>query len=208
MIQQPLSLKQNGFSLIELLVVLSVFAFILGGVFTVLDRSQNRYQFEQDVAEAQQTARNAVDQIDREIRLAGFPKRSYYDSALGFDNNSSRVAAGFTTANATDVIFEGDINDDGIVEVVEYRLNSSTLQRSAVAKPGGGTAATPVFNSLAENVRTLSFTYYDSSGATTTTATNVRSVRVSLNLGTNRVDPESRRFRTVSVSSQALARNL
>jgi len=200
--------RPDGFSLVELLVVLSVFAFILGGVFTVLDKSQNRYQFEQDVAEAQQTARNAVDQMDREIHLAGFPKRSYYDSALGFDNNSNKIAAGFTTSNATDVIFEGDVNDDGIVEVVEYRLNGSTLQRSAVAKPGGGTAATPVFNSLAENVRTLSFTYYDSSGATTTTAANVRSVRISLNLGTNRVDPESRRLRTVSVSSQALARNL
>jgi prepilin-type N-terminal cleavage/methylation domain-containing protein len=208
MIQKQLSPKQSGFSLIELLVVLGVFAFILGGIFNVLDKSQNRYQFEQDVAEAQQTARNAVDQMDREIHLAGFPKRSYYDSTLGFDNNSSRIAAGFTTANATNVIFEGDINDDGIVEVVEYRLNSSTLQRSAVAKPGGGTAATAVFNSLAENVRTLSFTYYDSSGATTSTAANVTSVRISLNLGTNRVDPESRRLRTVSVSSQALARNL
>ena len=200
--------RPDGFSLVELLVALSVFALILGGVFTVLDKSQNRYQFEQDVAEAQQTARNTVDQMDREIHLAGFPKRSYYDSALGLDNNSNKIAAGFTTSNATDVIFEGDINDDGIVEVVEYRLNGSTLQRSAVAKPGGGTAATPVFNSLAENVRTLSFTYYDSSGATTTTAANVRSVRISLNLGTNRVDPESRRLRTVSVSSQALARNL
>jgi prepilin-type N-terminal cleavage/methylation domain-containing protein len=200
--------RPDGFSLVELLVVLSVFALILGGVFTVLDKSQNRYQFEQDVAEAQQTARNAVDQMDREFHLAGFPKRSYYDSALGFDNNSNKIAAGFTTSNATDVIFEGDINDDGIVEVIEYRLNGSTLQRSAVAKPGGGTAATPVFNSLAENVRTLSFTYYDSSGAATTTAANVRSVRISLNLGTNRVDPESRRLRTVSVSSQALSRNL
>jgi type II secretory pathway component PulJ len=197
-----------GFSLVELLVVLSVFTFVVGGVFTVFSKGQTRYAFEQDVTEAQQSARNAIDMMEREIRLAGFPKTSYYDTALGYTINSNTVAKGFTTSNATDMVFEGDINEDGIVEVVEYNLNGSTLQRSAVAKPGGGVAATASFKILSENVRSLSFTYYDAAGTTTTVPANVRRVQVDLNLSTNKVDPETRRLRTVSVSTMALARNL
>jgi prepilin-type N-terminal cleavage/methylation domain-containing protein len=52
--------QQKGFSLIELAIVLAVFTFIMGGVFTVLARSQNRYHFEQEVADIQQTARNCI----------------------------------------------------------------------------------------------------------------------------------------------------
>ena len=207
MVHKP-SLKQKGFSLIELLVVLSIFTFIMGGIFTVYNKGQGRFVFEQDVAEAQQTARNVVDMMEREIRLAGFPKTTYYDSALGYNTNSNTIATGFTTSNGTDMIFEGDINEDGIADVVEYNLNGTTLQRSTVAKPGGGVAATPSFKTLAENVRSLTFTYYNSSGITTTVPANVRRVKVDLNLSTNRVDPDSRRLRTVSVSTMAFARNL
>jgi type IV pilus assembly protein PilW len=200
--------NRRGFSLVELLVVLAVFTFIVGGLFTVLNKGQVRYAFEQDVTEAQQSARNAIDMMGREIRLAGFPKTSYYDGALGYNTNSNTIAKGFTTSNATDMVFEGDINEDGIVEVVEYNLNGSTLQRSAVPKPGGGVAATPSFKTLAENVRSLSFTYYDAAGSTTAVPANVRRVQVNLNLSTSRVDPETHRLRTVSVSTMALARNL
>jgi len=198
----------TGFSLIELLVVLSVFTFVVGGLFTVFNQAQVRYAFEQDVTEAQQSARNAVDMMGREIRLAGFPKTSYYDTALGYTVDSNTIAKGFTTSNATDMVFEGDINEDGIVEVVEYNLSGSTLQRSAVAKPGGGVAATPSFKTLSENVRSLSFTYYDAAGNTTTVPANVTRVQVNLNLSTSKVDPQTRRLRTVSVSTMSLARNL
>jgi type IV pilus assembly protein PilW len=198
----------RGFSLVELLVVLAVFTFIVGGLFTVLNKGQIRFAFEQDVTEAQQSARNAIDMMGREIRLAGFPKTSYYDGALGYNTNSNTIAKGFTRSNATDMVFEGDINEDGIVEVVEYSLSGSTLQRSTVAKPGGGVAATPSFKTLAENVRSLGFTYYDAAGSTTAVPANVRRVQINLNLSTSRVDLETRRLRTVSVSTMALARNL
>jgi len=199
---------KQGFSLLEMIIVLAVFSFITGGLFNVLQRSQTRYQFEEDVTEAQQTARTTVDMMEREIRLAGFPKVTYYDAALGYTANSNTISSGFVTVNSTDLIFQGDINEDGIVDVVEYRLNGTVLERSAVAKPGGVTVATPAFKTLAENVRSLSFTYFDKNGNSTGTAANVRRVSVDLNLSTNFVDPENRRLRTVSATTSALARNL
>ena len=104
------AISTHGFSLLELLIVLAVFSFIVGGIFNNLTQSQKRYQFEQEVAEVQQTARNAVDIMEREIKLAGFPIASYYDSALNWTSaNSERVAAGFITLGATNLVFEADL---------------------------------------------------------------------------------------------------
>ena len=134
--RRPIS--THGFSLLELLIVLAVFSFIVGGIFNNLTQSQKRYQFEQEVAEVQQTARNAADIMEREIKLAGFPIASYYDSALNWTSaNSERVAAGFITVGATNLVFEADLLEDGIVDRVEYRLNGTTLERSARDKTAG-----------------------------------------------------------------------
>jgi prepilin-type N-terminal cleavage/methylation domain-containing protein len=207
------STESKGFTLLELLVVLLVFTFIIGGVFNVLGQSQKRYQFEQDVAESQQMARNCIEIMEREIRLAGFPKTSYYDSALGWTaSNSNRVARKFvapsgTTTSPTHMVFEGDIDEDGIVEVVEYRLNSGALERSAVDKPAGGGAWVSAFRAVAQNASAASFNYFDSSGTATTDPTNVSRVQIRLGLTTATVAPESHRSRTIAIETTALVRN-
>ncbi|MEW5974913.1 MAG: prepilin-type N-terminal cleavage/methylation domain-containing protein [Acidobacteriota bacterium] len=200
--------SQKGFTLIELMVVMLVFSIIVGGLFSNLDQGQKRHQYEQDVLEVQQSARNAIDTMEREIRLAGFPKLSYYASTLNYTTGSNQVSAGFVTTSATNLIFQGDINEDGAVEVVQYTWNGTQgadLQRSAVAK---GNAA--VLRTLAENVRSLNFTYFDRNGVTTTTPAEVRSVRIDLVLQTSagRLDPESRKARTISITTRALAKNI
>ena len=198
----------GGFSLLELLIVLAVFSFIVGGIFSNLTQSQTRYQFEQEVAEVQQTARNAVDIMDREIKLAGFPIPSYYDSALNWTSaNSERVAAGFVTLGATNLVFEADLAEDGIVDRVEYRLNGTTLERSARDKTAGGGAPAAVYQTLATNVTGLTFSYLNSSGSTTTVPADVRSVGILFNINTTNVDPQNRNRRTITVQTRAAVRN-
>jgi prepilin-type N-terminal cleavage/methylation domain-containing protein len=207
---------EKGFSLIELLIVLFVFTFIVGGLFNILGRSQNRYQFEQEVADIQQVARNCLDLMEREIRLAGFPKETYYDSSNNWTaTNSNRVARFFldpsnpdagTATSPTSMLFEGDIDEDGVVESVRYRLNGTDLERSAVDKASGATPATD-YRAIAQNVTAATFTYLDSGGATTANSSLVRAVRIQLQLTTASRDPESRRLRTVSVQTTALIRN-
>ncbi|MCI0623896.1 MAG: prepilin-type N-terminal cleavage/methylation domain-containing protein [Acidobacteria bacterium] len=205
---KPGTPTQHGFSLLELLIVLAVFSFIVGGIFSNLSQSQVRYQFEQEVAEVQQAARNAVDIMEREIKLAGFPKPTYYDSALNWTSaNSERVAAGFITINATNVIFEADVEEDGIVDLVEYRLNNGTLERSAQDKPAGGGTPAAVYQTLATNVTALTFSYLNSSGSATTTASEVRSVGILFNINTTNVDPQNRNQRTITVQTMASVRN-
>jgi prepilin-type N-terminal cleavage/methylation domain-containing protein len=197
--------RDKGFSLIELLIALSVFAIITGGLFTSLTRGQKRFRYEQDVLEAQQMARNAMDMMEREIRLAGLPDRAYYDSAsAGVANNE--FAVGITTANSSNLIFEGDINEDGIVETVQYTLSGTTLQRSAVAK---GDAAS--LQTLAQNVSGLTFSYFNSDGnalaAPVATPANIGRVQIALALTANQIDPDSRDIRSVSMQGAAQVRN-
>lgn len=208
MSSEPKLQSKHGFSLLEMLIVLAIFTFIVGGIFSSLSQSQIRYQFEQEVAEVQQSARNAIDIMEREIKLAGFPKASYYDSAQNWTSaNSNRVAAGFVTITATNMVFEADIEEDGIVERVDYNLASGTLSRSAQDKQAGGGAPAAVYQVLANNVTALTFTYLNSTGTATATAADVRSVQISLSLNTTNVDPQNRQRRTITIQSQASVRN-
>lgn len=208
MSSEPRLQSKRGFSLLEMLIVLAIFTFIVGGIFNNLSQSQIRYQFEQEVAEVQQSARNAIDIMEREIKLAGFPKASYYDSAQGWTSaNSNRVAAGFITITATNMVFEADVEEDGIVERVDYTLASGTLSRSAQDKPAGGGAPAAVYQALANNVTALTFTYLNSTGTATATASDVRFVQILLSLNTTNVDPQTRQRRTITIQTLASVRN-
>lgn len=213
-IENPPNSKNSGFSLIELMIVLFVFSLILGGLFASLRTGQQRFDFEQDVLEAQQSARDSMDLMVREIHLAGYPKSGYYNS----DNNlagttwtmtnlSNRVAVGFVTINSSQIGFEADVDDDGIVDWVEYRLNGTTLERSVVPKSSAATP-TSVFKTLAQNVTSLVFTYLDSSNVSTGTAASVKTVNIVLTVRTNRPDPQKKTYRYVTLSSRARALNL
>ena len=208
MLSKPKLRSKRGFSLLEMLIVLAIFSFIMGGIFSNLSQSQIRYQFEQEVAEVQQSARNAIDIMEREIKLAGFPKASYYDSAQNWTSaNSNKVAAGFVTISATNMVFEADVEEDGIVERVDYNLASGTLSRSAQDKQAGGGAPATVYQVLANNVTALTFTYLDSNGTATGTVADVRFVQILLSLNTTNVDPQNRQRRTITIQSLASVRN-
>ena len=135
---------------------------VLGSVLYLSNQTQARQDFESEKLSVQQNANEALDQMYRDLRMAGYPQsRSVCQPAWGgLTGNSSKVASGFTTINSSNVVFQGDIDNDGIVEVVEYRLNGTTLERSEVEKNSDGTIPTASYQSLAPNVTSLSFTYY------------------------------------------------
>ena len=99
------------------------------------------------------------------------------------------------------------LEQDGIVERVDYNLASGTLSRSAQDKPAGGGAPAAVYQVLANNVTALTFTYLDSNGTGTATAAQVRFVQILLSLNTTNVDPQNRQRRTITIQSLASVRN-
>ena len=124
---------EQGFSLIELLVVCLVLTVVLGGVFRIINHVMQRSQAEQVKVDLTQQAREFVDEFERDVHQAGYPNCRMISTPGAATNcppdyanplvaQNASVAAGLVLVSNTEVIFEGDVDGDGVVDTVWYRL--------------------------------------------------------------------------------------
>ena len=140
----------RGFSMLEMLISVAVLLVLTGAVFEQIIAMQRKSVAEGAKVDTSQQAREFVDQMVRDLHMAGYPKASMYSVAP--DNTNPLVAAGVVSVSPTQIILEGDINSDGSVESVNvsYVPNSPTdpncpcIRRSAIPKIAGDPLAQPV----------------------------------------------------------------
>ena len=106
----------GGFTLMELLVSLFILATVSGAVFEQVNQMQRKSGSEAMKLDLNQSAREFVDQTVRDLHMSGYPGRSMYTNP---DNNPGMFAAGLISVSPTQIIFEGDVNNDGNV----YNVN-------------------------------------------------------------------------------------
>lgn len=154
--------SQSGFSLLELIIVLSILTVVMAGIFGMMDRAQKRYSVEDTKMDLQQESRQFLDQVVRDLHQAGFPNTRMYDTAPAAGNNSSKVAVGLVRVSFTDIIFEGDVDSDGLVDVVRYQVAPDngltcpcTMRRSQVNKVDNTAPADQPTNFSAEVQRVI-----------------------------------------------------
>ncbi len=155
--------SQKGFSLVELVVVCALLTIVLAAVFNGVDVATQRSQAEMTKVDLTQEGREFIDEFERDLHQAGYPNCRIVSTA-GVANNcpadysapaaypieqNSAVAVGLVSVSNTQVIFEGDVDGDGIVDTVRYRLVDSagvyppagncpcTIQRSQMQKVNG-----------------------------------------------------------------------
>lgn len=154
---RPVALRgQAGFTLVELMVAMSIFLLILVGIFQVFDPSRNAYQVSERKLDVQQNARVAMDRMARQIRMAGyFPENTDANNANDL-SNSIQIA----TESALSVA--GDLDNTGASSVYTFCRDSSGLRRvqGAIGAAGSYTCANGQL--MAESVTALSFAYFDS----------------------------------------------
>lgn len=157
--------EQRGFSLIEMLIVVAVLSLVLGAIFnTVLD-GMKKYRQEENRVNTTQQAREFLDQIVRDLHSAGYPGLSMFDPATigtgATAKNNSNVAVGLVAVSATDIWFEGDIDDSGQVQSIRYTLQANanghcpcTIMRGSTLKVGGTapSSQTVQYNTELQNV--------------------------------------------------------
>lgn len=164
-ILRPTSLTtQKGFTLLELVIVCAILAIVLGSVFNGIDLAAQRSRAEQTKVGLTQEGREFIDEFERDLHQAGFPNcRAIKSPGLGAAPSCptdysaananvatySGVAVGLVSVSNTQVIFEGDVDGDGVVDTVRYRLVDSagnyppavtcpcTIQRSQMPKVNG-----------------------------------------------------------------------
>ena len=147
---------QAGFTLVELMVAMSIFLLILVGIFQVFDPSHRAYQTSERKLDVQQNARVAMDTMARQIRMTGyFPENIDTDTA---NDLSNRIQAASESALA----IAGDLDGSGASNAFTFCLDNTGLRR---ARGAIGTAASYTCANgqlLAESVTALTFAYFDS----------------------------------------------
>lgn len=135
-----------GFSLIEMLIVVAVLSVVLGAIFNTILDGMKKYRLEENRVNTTQESREFLDQIVRDLHSSGYPGLKMYNPAAlpAPALNNSTVAAGLVAVSATDLWFEGDIDDTGQVQSIRYTLQAlpdgncpCTMMRSAVLKVQG-----------------------------------------------------------------------
>jgi len=146
--------RQKGFTLIEIMVAMSVFLVICGAVFSLLDMSQKRFRTESQVLDSFQQARLGLDEAVRDASDAGYPPQNQFTTApvvapfaaitpVAWSPNYAvapcliGTAGGGTCATPGDfdVIFEEQFDNTG-VNWIRYTLQGTTLWRGTWAKTG------------------------------------------------------------------------
>ena len=191
---------ERGFSMVEMLVATAIFTLVTAGVLTLVSSTHRSYAKEQSKLDVVWQGRAAADLMVRDLRMAGYPAKNTYVSSAGLTpTNSNLVATTFVAANPNNVVFDADLDGNGIVERVEYRLNGDTLERSAVSRNDDGSAAPAQYETMATNVNNGAmplFTYTTDTLSTLAPPGNVNSVRVTLLLRTARPDPQNLQHQT------------
>lgn len=167
---------QSGFSLIELMVAILILMVLMGAVFSQLDNVQKRSRSEEVRLEMFQTAREFIDQMVRDIHQAGFPNSKLFSDIPCDDTNCTKYALDFRNAVGVyymapgEIRFQGDVDGDGNVDVVAYKLfpqsaaagdeNCPCLRRAQMQKPPGimpeAVDLTSQFKTQVENLRIVS----------------------------------------------------
>jgi prepilin-type N-terminal cleavage/methylation domain-containing protein len=159
MLKQP----RAGFTLIELMISLTMLAIVLGGLTTSMVTMQRGYTRQRETARSEDALRNAEVVISSILRYAGAnplnmtigaPRIDPLDPNPAFD--TLRVVADFNPANG--------LVTDPLEDVLVYAVNDTLYVRWQA-----GAAVAPV----AWPVRSLTF-QYDSSGTVWTTNADVQ----------------------------------
>src|SRR6266478_143698 len=153
---------QAGFSLLELVIVVAILTIVMAAVFNGVNLVTQRSQAEQVKVDLVQEGREFIDEFERDLHQAGYPNCRMVQAAGTINNcpadynntvlgvrvvaQSSKVAAGLVYVSNYQVVFEGDVDGDGVVDSIRYRVVDSagnyppsgtcpcTIQRSQVQK--------------------------------------------------------------------------
>lgn len=172
----------KGVTLIELLVAMSIFSFIVAGIISSKLEQQDQHISQLQAVEMQQSVRAVMFLIKREIRMAG------YDPFMQ-DNG-----AGIITAQANNLFFSIGAVDDGKDNdgdgQVDENQELETISYAFLDPEGDGDDMTVSYNGagaqvIAENILNLEFSYYDANGGSPGSVTDIKSVQITITTTTD-----------------------
>src|SRR6202140_2678700 len=162
--------RQAGFSLIELMLSLSLFIVISGAALSLLSMTQKRFQSEGQVLSSFQEGRLALDMMVRDVNDSGYPAANQVSAVAPLVTNYAVTPVAWSPVSVNpcgvgactspgnfDLILEEANNGTNIVQWIHYQLVGTTLWRGTVNKgvgtdPLAATTAAGVMFPYATNV--------------------------------------------------------
>jgi type II secretory pathway pseudopilin PulG len=172
--------KIAGFTLIELLVSLAILITVTGAVFEQINSMQKKAASEAVNVDLTQQSRDFLNQTVRDLHMAGYPGPGMYSNVA----HPLLVAYGLIRVSPTEILMEGDVNNDGAVESVDITYvasdpndpNCPCIRRSAQPKTDSDSLSQGINPLYTETQQVFPpgtgagqagedlFTYYDQNG--------------------------------------------
>jgi prepilin-type N-terminal cleavage/methylation domain-containing protein len=146
---------QSGFTLLEVLISVSVFLLVLGTIVVALDSNRGTYVRGESKMDAQQSVRLALGEIAREVRMAG-----YFPENHPVPSTSPSLGHPILVATHDTLAIHGDADGSGASHVFLYCLDGTTLRRGKAPLADATALWCPAGEILAENVSGLRFAYF------------------------------------------------
>ena len=105
-----------GFTLIEMLISLAILVIVTGAVFQQINSMQKKSASEAVNVDLTQQSRDFLNQTVRDLHMAGYPGPGMYSNASA---HPALVAYGLIRVSPTEILMEGDVNNDGTVQSVD-----------------------------------------------------------------------------------------
>jgi type IV pilus assembly protein PilW len=189
--------KTEGFTLTELMVSMAIGMAMLAAVTTTFMLQTKIYNAQQQINEMEQNARGVLDVITRELKMAGYKPNGGSFSGVTYSTTQLMIQ--------TDLDASGGISTSTTAnEQITYAYDSTNKQITRAV--GTGSAVV-----LADNITAFTFSYLDSTGASTTTSANIRQVSISITARTANPDPNytsNGGYRTYTVTATITPPNL
>ena len=149
---------EGGFTLPEMLVTMLLMIVVLFSLYNIFDMSIRVFSFGNDKVESVESARVAVERMEREIRSAHPQNRAAGDRTVIYN---------FATGQQGSIVFGNDLNKDRVVqdnERISYRADGPALERTVGQTISGNNSSQTLAEPLSNDG--LSFSYFRSDGVT------------------------------------------
>ena len=228
--------KQEGYTLVEMLVSIFVGMLIVAAIYAAVVSSQrSTANIEQKVV-AGQDARAALELMAREIQMASY--KPNYVTGMWIDPGSCTTVSvnqnywGIQTATSTSITVEADINDNGSVarsgtpninpnEIITYTYDAENQYITRETGCGGNmpflgdrpTSGNPRTVRVINTAEVPVFRYFDAQGAEITAAglpagiPNIARIDITLWVETADIDVSSGQRRRMIYSTNVIPRN-
>lgn len=205
--------------MIELLVAISLASIVSLAIYKIFDIQTRLFSGENKVVDMQGLARNSINLLARNIRLAGLDPREVGVNRFGITDSSFSTGGSAVITSSDAIYFTTDLNESGALDVNEFmafKLEGFELKRAVITDTSGTIGS---WHPVAGNVTSLNIVYgyadrtdSDTSGLPDNSVSlrnfkDIRSVTITLTARTDNIHDLTRQTVHETVTTLVKLRN-